>query len=303
MANKIIDSLTYGSDNYTFSIPYGTCSTRENIANKVVTCPNFTVLEAGARVAIKFTYGNAIESPTLNVNNTGAKPIYCGPIANSGTWYPDTIADFIFDGTYWWPISDAGLYAGLEQGDVVASSADYAEAARGLWTGKNKADNDPILLNTDFIGAIATQNSCFALGAKVANTNSAFPPFLVSKTSSTATVNTYANTLLRESPGLNWSTEWYSGDWDGASYATGEYVITNYSPFPITIYFTLSASFAYNGDYQSGSGSRRIKHLDPGETISGEVEVTNPWGNNGEVTSRYPSLEIEAIGYDTTDLF
>lgn len=304
MANKIIDSLTYGSDNYTFSIPYGTCSTSATFKNKVVNCPNFTVLEAGARVAVKFIDTNIVESPTLNVNNTGAKTINAMSISNGQGWPSGTIVDFVFDGTDWCVIQDAGLYASLMEGDVEPYCCLNAHEAQGLRTGKtDDVTGDPIPLDAEYLGVLATQNSCFALGAKVANTDSAYPPFLVAKTSSTANVNTYAGTLLTRHPGLRFSTEWYSGDWDGASYATGEYVITNTSPFPITVYFNLSASFEHNGAYQPGSSSRRIKCIDPGETISGEADVSNPWGANGAVYSNYPDVVIEAIGYDTTDLY
>ena len=77
MAN-VINSLKLGSGTYVFTTPYATCDTAAATAAKVAaTTPgsNFS-LETGARVAVKFTHANAAESPTLNVNNTGAKAIY-----------------------------------------------------------------------------------------------------------------------------------------------------------------------------------------------------------------------------------
>lgn len=101
MANKIIDSLTYGSDSYTFSTPYGTCATSAATAAKVVTCANFLVLEAGARVAVKFTYANSASAPTLNVNGTGAKTIKCTGFTLTNMWAAGSVIDFIYDGTNW----------------------------------------------------------------------------------------------------------------------------------------------------------------------------------------------------------
>jgi hypothetical protein len=75
MANKVIDSMTYGSDTYTISTPYGTCSTAAATAAKTVTCANFVALETGAKVTVLFTYANSVANPTLNVNGTGAKYI------------------------------------------------------------------------------------------------------------------------------------------------------------------------------------------------------------------------------------
>ncbi|MCR4870339.1 MAG: hypothetical protein K5859_03455 [Atopobiaceae bacterium] len=61
-------------------IPHATCSTAYNVAAKVATLDNsasFT-LEDSAVVAVTFAEGNSsatASQPTLNVNNTGAKPI------------------------------------------------------------------------------------------------------------------------------------------------------------------------------------------------------------------------------------
>lgn len=54
---------------------YGACSTAASAAAKVVSCSNFK-LYTGALIAVKMTYANTASKPTLNVNNTGAKPIF-----------------------------------------------------------------------------------------------------------------------------------------------------------------------------------------------------------------------------------
>ncbi len=55
------------------SLPYTTCTSNAN-ANKVVTCNGF-ILYTGATIDILFTKENSVAQPTLNINNTGAKPI------------------------------------------------------------------------------------------------------------------------------------------------------------------------------------------------------------------------------------
>ena len=59
------------------SVHYATCPTAAATVAKVATIQNgaFT-LEVGAKVSIKFTYANTATAPTLNINSTGAKPIY-----------------------------------------------------------------------------------------------------------------------------------------------------------------------------------------------------------------------------------
>ena len=72
---NVINSFSYNNDIYTFTLPYGVCSTAAATAEKVLTLDNFS-LEEGAVIIVKFTYSNSASNPTLNVNNTGAKPIY-----------------------------------------------------------------------------------------------------------------------------------------------------------------------------------------------------------------------------------
>ena len=54
---------------------YGTCTTAAATVAKVVDCAGFT-LATGSEITVKFTITNTATSPTLNVNGTGAKPIY-----------------------------------------------------------------------------------------------------------------------------------------------------------------------------------------------------------------------------------
>lgn len=104
MANYAIDSVTFGNNNYSFTTPYGTCSTAAATAAKVVSCANFLSLETGAKVTVKFTYANSVTNPSLNVNSTGAKTIrYRDSNLDTANEYwkaADTIT-FVYDGSYW----------------------------------------------------------------------------------------------------------------------------------------------------------------------------------------------------------
>ena len=101
MANTI-NSLTYESNTYTFSMPYGTCATAAATAAKVVTINNFS-LETGARITVKFTYANTVASPTLNINNTGARPIYWhgAALPDDQYWKAGAVLDFVYNGSQW----------------------------------------------------------------------------------------------------------------------------------------------------------------------------------------------------------
>ena len=105
MANAI-NSLSYNSNTYVLTLPYGVCSTAADVAAKVVSVDNFS-LETGAVVIVKFSNANSASSPTLNVNSTGAKPImrYGTTAASTSNttsgWAAGSVQMFIFDGTNW----------------------------------------------------------------------------------------------------------------------------------------------------------------------------------------------------------
>ena len=87
---------------------YGVCDTAEATVAKTVTISGFpSTLTAGIQVTIKFTNKSGVASATLNVNGTGAKPIYrYGTTAvSTGTttsgWVAGAVQTFTYDGTGW----------------------------------------------------------------------------------------------------------------------------------------------------------------------------------------------------------
>lgn len=100
----MINSINFGNNTHSFSLPYGVCATAADVAAKTVTVDNFS-LETGATVIVKFTYANSIASPTLNVNGTGDVPIkrYGTTAVSTGTtttgWVAGAVQMFTYDGT------------------------------------------------------------------------------------------------------------------------------------------------------------------------------------------------------------
>ena len=89
---------------------YGECSTAAATVAKTVTLTNgdgFSLVE-GAKICVRFEYANSASSPTLNVNDTGAKAIVrfgttvIGTTAGgTGNWSNGGMVLFIYDGTSW----------------------------------------------------------------------------------------------------------------------------------------------------------------------------------------------------------
>ena len=102
----------------TTNIAYGTCSTAAATAEKAVTLTSNDSwqLTEGAVIMVKFSESNsagtADEPVKLNVNNTGAYPIWYNNAqytsnSTSYTGYADRVTMYMFDGAYWVWISNS----------------------------------------------------------------------------------------------------------------------------------------------------------------------------------------------------
>lgn len=101
---KVTD--TAGNTHLVGSTLYGTCATAAATAAKVVTCANFSKLETGVTIHVKFTYSNTASNATMNVNSTGAKNLCCYGTTRVGTtektsWKAGAVVSFTYDGTSW----------------------------------------------------------------------------------------------------------------------------------------------------------------------------------------------------------
>lgn len=82
-------------------IATGECTTTGSTAAKTLTTTNFT-LTVGCVAIVKFTYTNTAANPTLNVNGTGAKPIYFnGAAVSTNLIVANDILTLLYDGTAW----------------------------------------------------------------------------------------------------------------------------------------------------------------------------------------------------------
>ena len=100
---------------------YGTCETAAGTAAKVVTISGITSLDEGLSIRVKFTYAQTYDgTPTLNVNNLGAKNIKrVGSInAKQYEWREGEIIDFVYDGLSW-IIVKVGIQESIEQASIV----------------------------------------------------------------------------------------------------------------------------------------------------------------------------------------
>ena len=143
--NDIIDKLSDIADNLEdvsaitpakFGLGLAVCNTAADTAAKTATLANY-VLTEGAPVSVTFTYANTASNATLNLNGTGAKPIfYKGSAIGNDIIVAGDTATFIYDGTNY-KITNIDTLAGPGSGTVKSVAA-----SDGLKT--DLTGNDPI---------------------------------------------------------------------------------------------------------------------------------------------------------------
>ena len=146
---------------------YGVCDTAADTAAKTVTINKFELKE-GAMVIVKFTNANSASSPTLNVNGTGAKPIYRYGTTEASTattttgWIAGAVQVFIYDGTgyirdYW--SNTTYTNAGLGQGYGTCSTAAATAAKTVTLSSYSLTANGIVAVKfTNAVPANATMN-------------------------------------------------------------------------------------------------------------------------------------------------
>lgn len=135
MVGWLNDNTTYS--NASLGQGYGTCSTAEATAAKVVTLSNYS-LTTGGIVAVKFTYG-LCASATMNINSKGAKNIFIHGAAATSTTCKEVLAGdvayFIYDGTQYQFLGTDRLFKA-----AIVSFADVGTAGTNATVQYTKAD-------------------------------------------------------------------------------------------------------------------------------------------------------------------
>lgn len=75
MSKIILKGIDYSAPVSANGSDYSVCTTSADISEKAVVCNSF-MLMPGSKITVKFATSNTATSPSLNINNTGAKPIY-----------------------------------------------------------------------------------------------------------------------------------------------------------------------------------------------------------------------------------
>ena len=81
------------------TVGYYTCSTAGNTAEKVIDASGYTLLKGGG-LRVNFTEKNTAANATLNIEQTGAKPLYYNGAraSTNNSWYAGEIMTLFYDG-------------------------------------------------------------------------------------------------------------------------------------------------------------------------------------------------------------
>lgn len=119
-ATKLKTAVTVDGMNFDGSSSishYAVCNTSGATTAKAVTITGFK-LTAGARVTVRFNYANKATNPTLNVNATGAKPIYYKNSNIPAELIEQyTVLELVYSGSYWYVVGNMNI---LTKGDSIS---------------------------------------------------------------------------------------------------------------------------------------------------------------------------------------
>ncbi|MDR2593008.1 MAG: hypothetical protein LBC59_09465 [Chitinispirillales bacterium] len=159
---------------------YGYCSTGSSTAAKTVSIPGF-VLRVGSLVGVDFSAAPDNEAagayPTLNVNSTGAKPVYYGGHIEAGRVLTGMILDgvthiFMYDGTYWNLLNPAQHTNAINTAQLLKLCNTAAGTA-----GKVVQNNEFRIQNGSIVGVIFTYANTAANPTLNVNSTGAKPIF------------------------------------------------------------------------------------------------------------------------------
>ena len=157
---------------------YGVCETSSTTSEKIVTIDADFELKAGVAIDVRFEQYDMTTSPSLNVNNTGAKLIkaYGTTAPGARAWYPKEIVRFVYDGEYWIMQNAAranAYYYGVTKLSTSTSStaSDLAATPSAVKSAYDKANSAYLLAEA----AIPKSQRGEANGVATLNTDSKIP--------------------------------------------------------------------------------------------------------------------------------
>ena len=162
---RTIDGVSFnGTANI---IHYGTCSTAAATVAKTVSCTGFTLV-TGAEITIRFTVTNTAASPTLNVNNTGAKAIvYRNAAISAGYLAANRVYKFVYDGTNYELIGDINT----DTNNKVTQTVTTTDSTYPILTSATANRTATATEATRFASAVTINPSKQAIAAKTINSS------------------------------------------------------------------------------------------------------------------------------------
>lgn len=281
MANAI-NSLNFGNNTYTFTLPYASCSTAASTVAKTVTVSNFS-LETGARIAVKFTVTNTASSPTLNVNSTGAKAIYYrGSAISAGYLASGRTYEFVYNGTQWELIGDINTDSNTTYSNATTSVA-------GLMSASDKSKLDAITASADSVSFSRSLSSGTKIGTITINGDA---------TDLYCQTNTDTNTTYSAGTGISLSGTTFSNS-GVRSIATGSTngtisVNTNGTSAEVAVKGLGSAAYTASSAYATANHTHSYLPLSGG-TLTGNLTMSD----TKNIMLRTNETYLSGICYDT----
>lgn len=231
---------------------YGDCDTEAGTAEKTVICSWFKLVY-GARIAVKFTKSNSASNPTLNVNGTGAKPIYYrGQPISASYLAANRTYEFIYNDAQYDLVGDINIDTNTAHGHSVG-------------VGLIKEGNGGISGSVNYKVALAseTRDTNAAVSRPAANANRTYP-VIADKNGNLATIVPWTDTDTNthyESKNVIANSETGTND-SGDSLANGSVYLNHVENGKVTSHHLIVGSGATTVQYGMPGGQIIINSTD-----------------------------------------
>ena len=146
---------------------YGESITEAATAQKEVSIPSITALQAGQIIAVKPTITSTVKNSTLKLNNFDAYPMkYRNANITTSTdsivWYENTVSFFLFDGASWHFVaggSDNTTYSAMSVSDGITGTATSSKLMRADYLKQIIQGTTLTGLDTATAGAVAATDT------------------------------------------------------------------------------------------------------------------------------------------------
>lgn len=276
------------------NVAYADCYVTGDVAEKKITLGNF-VLSNKCRLVIRMVYGQTASSATMNINNTGAKPLYYNgkPATGDNSWKANEILDVYYDGTNYQAVNIQGSSEG--SGIILDWNTDAATTRKQVEQ-NNRKIGIQISYNDPNIGWITERYIGTYVGDSQWGTGTNWVRML--DETELSVINDNIEASKKEIADINYSIN----KWDNNNYYRGFYSGSNGEPSDSDQYISTNKIYLKSGEtLQCGYSTDVDENGNLKDYFALNPTFVTVWDEKGNFLKRYGASDSLSFPYKATN--